>query len=57
MDGNCLSEYFINKRSVTTTNEYYYGTCENTFTEHHNNHECSFRNKSREKYTELSKYI
>ena len=33
MDGNCLSECLIYKASVsTTTNKYYYGTCENTLT-------------------------
>ena len=41
----------------TTANKYYYGTCENTFKERYNNHNCSFRNKSRQKNTELSKYI
>ena len=57
MDGNCLSECRIYKASVsTTTNKYYYGTCENTFKERYNNHKCSFRNKSREKNTELSTY-
>ena len=57
MDGNCLSEYLIYKASVSTTaNKYYYGTCENTFKECYNNHNYSFRNKSREKNTELSKY-
>ena len=31
MDGNCLSECLVYKASVsTTTNKYYYGTCENT---------------------------
>ena len=58
MDGNYLSECLIYKASVsTTTNKYYYGTCENTFKERFNNHNCSFRNKSREKNTELSKYV
>ena len=58
MDGNCLSECLIYKASVsTTTNKYYYGTCENTFKERYNNHKCSFRSKSREKNTELSKYV
>ena len=58
MDGNCLSECLIYKTSVsTTTSKYYYGTCENTFKEHYNNHNCYFRNKSREKNTELSKYV
>ena len=58
MDGNCLSEYLIYKASVnTTTNKYYYGTCENTFKEPYNNYKCYFRNKSCEKNTELSKYV
>ena len=58
MDGNCLSECLIYEASVnTTTNKYYYGTCENNFKEHYNNHKCSFRNKSREKNTVLSKYV
>ena len=58
MDGNCLSECPISKASVSTiTNKYYYGTCENTFKERCNNHNCSFRNKSCEKNTELSKYF
>ena len=55
---NYLSECLIYKASVsTTTNKYYYGTCENTFKEHYNNHNSSFRNKSREKNTELPKYV
>ena len=58
MDGHCLSECFIYKASAsTTTNKYYYRTCENTFKERYNNHHCSFRNKSREKNTKLSKYL
>ena len=59
MDDNCFSECLIYKASVstTTTNKYYYGTGENTFKERFNNHNCSFRNKSREKNTELSKYV
>ena len=56
MDGNCFSECLIYKASVSiTTNKYYHGTCENTFKECYNNHNCSFRNKSREKNTLLSK--
>ena len=56
MDGNCLSKCLIHKASVNiTTNKYYYVTCENTFTERYNNHECSY--KSSEKNTELSKYV
>ena len=39
MDGNCLSNCLFYKGSVsTTTNKYYYGTCENTFKERYNNH-------------------
>ena len=55
MDGNCLSERLIYKAPVSTiTNKYYYGTCKNTFKERYNNHNCSFRNQSREKNTKLS---
>ena len=58
MDVNCLSECLIYKASViTTANKYYYGNCENTIKERYSNHKCSFRNKSREKSTELSKYV
>ena len=58
MNGNCLSECFIYKASIDTPNyRIYYSTCENTFKEHYNNHTCSFRNKSREKNTELSTYV
>ena len=58
MDGNCLSECLIYKASASaTTNKYYSVTCENIFKERYNNHKCSFRNKSREKNTELSKYV
>ena len=58
IDGNCLSECFIYKASVSaTTNKYYYDTCENAFKERYNNHKCSFTNKSREKNTEFSKYV
>ena len=50
VDGNCLSECLIYKVFVSkTTNKYYYGTCEHTLKERYNNHECYFRNKSREK--------
>ena len=58
MSCNCLPESFIYKASVsTTTNKYYNGTCENTFKERYNNHKCSFRNKSREKNTELFNHV
>ena len=56
--GNCLSECINYKALVnTTTNTYYYGACENTFKERYNNHKCSFSYKSREKNTDLSKYV
>ena len=58
MDANCLSACLIYKASAsTTTNKFYYGTCENTFKERYNNHSSSFRNKSRDKNTELPKYV
>ena len=38
-------------------NKYYYGTCEKTFKERYNNHTATFRNKSKQKSTELSKHI
>ena len=40
-----------------TKNKYYYGTCEKTFKERYNNHIATFRNKSKQKSTELSKHI
>ena len=58
MDGSCLSQCLIYKASVSAaTNKYYYGTCENTSKERYSNHKCPFRNKSREKNTELPKYV
>ena len=58
MDGNCLFECLIYKASVnTTSNKYHYGTCENNFKERYHNYKSSFRNKFREKSTELSKYV
>ena len=45
MDGHCLSECecLIYKASAsTTTNKYYYYTCENPWKERYNNHNCSF---------------
>ena len=42
-DGDCLSECLIYKASAsTTTNKYYYYTCENPWKERYNNHNCSF---------------
>ena len=58
MEGNCLFECLIYKASVnTTTTIYCYSTCENTFKERYKNHKYSFRSKSCEKNTELSKYV
>ena len=52
MSGNSLSECLISKAYFsTTTNKDFYGTCEKTFKERYKNHECSFRNKSRERNT------
>ena len=44
-------------RSDINQTKNYYGTCEKIFKERYNNHTASFRNKSKEKSTELSKYI
>ena len=59
MDDYRLFECLIYKAFITaTTNNYFYGSCENTFKERYNNHhKCSFRKKSLEKNTELSKYV
>ena len=61
LDKKCLSEYLVYNASVdrldTNKTKHYYGTCEKNFKEHYNNHTSSFRNKSKEQSTELSKYI
>ena len=44
-------------RSDINQTKNYYGTCEKNFKEHYNNHAASFTNESKEKCTELSKYI
>ena len=57
----CLSECLVYHAQVDrsdinqTTN--YYDTCKKNFKERYNNNIASFRNKSKEKSTELSKYI
>ena len=60
LDKKCLSGHLVYNPSVDRldTNEirHYYGSCEN-FKERYNNHTASFRNKNKEKSTELSKYI
>ena len=56
-----LSESLVYKATVSQTpsqiNKYYYGTCEKTFKERYNNHTATFRNKSKQKSTGLSKHI
>ena len=55
---NCLSECLVYNAVVTTsTTKNYYGICEKSFKESYNNHTSSFRNKSRQKSTELPNYI
>ena len=44
-------------RPDTNDNKNYYGICQNNFKERYNNLTASFRNKSKEKSTKLSKYI
>ena len=57
----CLPECLVHNNSVDTldTNEtkLYYGTCKKNFKDRYNNHTAYFRNKSKEKSTEFSKYI
>ena len=58
LNENCLSECLVYNAVVnTSTTKIYYGTCEKSFKERYNNHTSSFRNKSRQKSTELSNYI
>ena len=60
-NNKCLSESLVYKAAVSQTplqiNKYYYRTCEKTFKERYNNHTATFRNKSKQKSTELSKHI
>ena len=46
----------VNRLGTNETKQCY-GTCEKNFKERYNNHTASFRNKSKEKNSELSKYI
>ena len=59
LNKKCLSECLIYKASVerpdTNETKHYYGTCDKNFKERYNSHTASFRNKSKEKSTELSK--
>ena len=48
---NCYDRLDTNKA------KYCYGTCEKNFKERYNNPKASFRNKNKEKITELSKYM
>ena len=58
MDGHCLSERLIYKTSFNATiSKYYCGTYENNFKENSNNQTGFFRNKFREKNTELCKQV
>ena len=58
LNQNCLSECWLHNTVVNTSvTKDYYGTCEKSFKERYNNHTSSFRNKSRQKSTELSNYI
>ena len=55
---NCLSECLVYNAVVNTSaTKNDYGTGEKSFKESYNNHMSSFRNKSRQKSTELSNYI
>ena len=59
--GIWLSRYLVHNALVerldTNKTKHYYGTCKKNFKERYNNHTASFRNKNKEKSTELSKYI
>ena len=58
LNQNFLSECLVYNGVVnTSTKKNYYGICEKSFKERYNNHMSSFRNKSRQKSTELSNYI
>ena len=57
----CSSGSVVYKAALSQTpseiNKYYYGTCKKAFIERYNNHTATFRNKSKQKSTELSKHI
>ena len=61
LDKKCLSGYLVYNALVdrldSNKTKHYYGTCKKNFKEHYNNHRASFRNKNKEKSTELSEYI
>ena len=57
MLSECLVYHAQVDRSNINQTKNYYGTCEKNFKERYNDHTASFTNKSKEKSTELSKYI
>ena len=61
LNNECLSDSLVDKAAVSQTqsqiSKHYYETCENIFKEWSNNHTTTFRNKSKQKSTELSKHI
>ena len=55
---NCLFECLVyNAFLNTTTTKNCFGACKKIFKEKYNNHTSSFKNKSRQKISELSNYI
>ena len=60
LNNKCLSESIVYKAAVSQTssqiNKYHYGTCEKTFKERCTDHTATFRNKSKQKSSELSKH-
>ena len=61
LNKKCLSGYLVYNALVdlldTNKTKHYYRTYEKNFKERYNNHTASFRNKNKEKSTELSKYF
>ena len=61
LNNECLSECLVYKAAVwqapSQINKCYHGTCEKTFNERYNQHTTTFRNKSKQKSTGLSKHI
>ena len=60
LNNKCFSESIVYKAAVSQRSsqikKYHYGTCEKTFKERCNNHTATFRNKSKQKSSELSKH-
>ena len=61
LSNKCLSKSPVFKavfsQTLSKINKCYYVTCGKTFKEWHDNHTATFRKKSKQKSTELSKYI